>query len=90
MVNWTLINRESNKKCKQLCIDHDVTRCENCGYNNLLSFAHRHKRVFYKSQPELLHDWDQFLLLCIRCHHEIEYSKDKTEEIFNRLRGKIE
>lgn len=87
MVNWTLINKAANKKCKDQCVEKEVTRCENCGYDNLLSFAHRHKRIWYKSQPEKLYDWNEFLLLCLRCHHDIEYSRDKTDELFNRLRG---
>jgi hypothetical protein len=87
MTNWTFINRESNKKCKQICIDKEIFQCENCGYDNLLSFAHKHKRIWYKSQPEKLHDFSEFLLLCLKCHHEIEYSREKTEELFKRLRG---
>lgn len=53
----------------------------------MLSFAHRHKRVWYRSCPELLSDFNQVLLLCIPCHEEIEYSTEKTESIFMLKRG---
>lgn len=61
---------------------------ENCWYDNTLAFAHRHKRRFYYSKPELLWTFNQTVLACNSCHGQIEYDSDLTEEIFNRLRGK--
>ena len=58
-----------------------------CWINNGLSFAHRHKRIWYKRQPALLEDFNQTLLLCLRCHENIEYNREITKEVFSKLRG---
>jgi len=79
-------NAKATRKCKEILIDKDITRCENCGSNFMLTIAHRKKRRHYNLEQEKLWDFNEFLLLCVKCHDDIEYSRDKTEEIFARLR----
>ncbi len=81
------LNIVANKKLKKLFLDKGKTRCEICGTENYLSFAHKHKRIYYRSHQELLSNFNQVLLLCIRCHMELEVSREQTEKIFTRLRG---
>ncbi len=80
------LNLEANKKLKQIFSDKEIIQCELCGIGNYLSFAHRHKRIFYRSRSELLSNFDQVLLLCIRCHNILETNQKLTEETFIRLR----
>ena len=87
-MNRTIMNREANKLMKKWCIEHETTRCELCGNDNFLSFAHRQKRVDYHSIEELSNP-KEFLLLCVPCHQKIEYSREKTKEVFAKLRGGI-
>ena len=79
------------KHLKKLYLAKGITRCElrfdGCWGNNGLSWAHRHKRIFYKSQPELLEDFNQTILACVYCHQKIEYDRKLTEEKFIKLRG---
>ena len=79
------MNKEANRRMKEWCMNNDVTRCEMCGADNFLSFAHRQKRRYYNSVEELSNP-SEFLLLCVPCHQKIEYSKEKTEEAFKKLR----
>lgn len=83
----TKANLEANRRLKKLFIEKGITRCEVCGADNFLSFAHRHKRDWYSGDVEKLSDWEQVLLLCIPCHEKIEVSREKTEELFNKLRS---
>lgn len=68
-----------------------ITSCElrlpGCWRDNALSFAHRHKRAWYLSHPELLGKFNQTLLACIPCHTQIEFNKKLTEELFEIKRG---
>ena len=81
------INQKANRRLKQLFMDKEVVWCEMCGTTSMLTFAHRHKRIYYRSHPELLSDYNQVLLLCQQCHNEIEYDREKSDEVFERLRG---
>lgn len=67
-----------------------ITQCElhleGCWRYNTLSFAHRHKRRYYKG-TDMLWTFNQTILACIPCHQKIEYDSDLTEEIFEKLRG---
>jgi hypothetical protein len=58
-----------------------VTQCEaqwpGCLKNNFLSFAHRMKRRFIKTQEEL----ETVCLLCQNCHDRIEYDPNMYEII---------
>jgi len=82
---------EQRKKLKELYFSKGITSCElhldGCWGNNALSFAHRHKRSWYYGNEELLGDFNQTLLVCIPCHNKIEFNKELTEELFNKLRG---
>lgn len=62
--------------------DRDITRCEFCGTDSFLSFAHRYKR----NDPRCEHTFKGTLLLCVPCHTTIEYDRDATEKAFERLR----
>lgn len=82
------ININSNRKLKKLFEEKNIVRCEVCGSTYMLSFAHRHKRVWYRSCPDLLSSFNQVLLLCIPCHEKIEYDTEATKELFLKKRGK--
>jgi len=84
-------------KLKAIYLDKGITTCEmkwphECWHDNGLSFAHRHKRAFYRLCPERLAEFDQTLLLCIPAHQWIEHGDKKstgrelTEKIFKELR----
>lgn len=83
-------NKHANKKLKELYTEKGIRFCEarfpGCFVNNFLTFAHKHKRVFYLSCPEKLYAFDETLLLCVKCHDKIETSRELTEEIFRKLR----
>lgn len=81
------INIQANRDLKEYFLEIEVERCERCGTGWGLTFAHRHKRYWYYSRPELLSDPNQVLLLCLDCHRHIEPSRERTEELFLRLRG---
>jgi hypothetical protein len=85
-----LINLEVNRKIKEMFLEKGIDKCEirlpGCMITWPLAPAHRHKRVWYYSQPELLSDFSQFVLACQRCHEKIENDKDLTEKVFKRLR----
>lgn len=90
-INRTQLNKIANKHLKELFTEKEISRCENCGFSFALSFAHRHKRKWYYDQPqELLWDFNQVLLLCLKCHDNSEYTPGETEKLFDKLRGKIE
>jgi hypothetical protein len=75
-----------------------IVTCEmewphDCWHDNGLSFAHRHKRGWYRTQPEKLAEFDQTLLLCAPAHDWIEYGdkentgRELTEKIFKEKRA---
>ena len=83
------VNQIANRIMKKHCIDNGITRCELCNSDYHLTFAHRHKRRDYYSKPTwLLSDKNQFLLLCLKCHQDIEYDMKKTKSVFYNKRGK--
>ena len=81
-----------NQKLKKIYLDKEITTCElrlnGCVNNFALGFAHRHKRNWYKHNPDLLMDFNQTILACQPCHEKIEYDKQLTQTMFGRLRGK--
>jgi len=79
-------NIDANKKLKEIFLEKGIVRCELCGTDNFLSFAHKHKRDWYRRYPELLSDYNQVLLLCIPCHEKIEVNRVETRALFIRLR----
>jgi len=83
----TRINIEANRVLKDLFTDKEITRCELCQSPFILSWHHRHKRMFYRSCPELLHEFNQVILVCAKDHDELERDKEYSKEVFMRLRG---
>lgn len=67
-------------------IESCEVRLEKCMGKFGLSFAHRHKRVWYYDKPGLLGSFNETVRACAYCHSEMEKDKDLTEEVFNRLR----
>jgi hypothetical protein len=57
-----------------------------CTRGLFLTIAHRHKRVWYKGDPELLADKNQWIVACVNCHDKIEHNQELTEKVFNNLR----
>jgi len=80
------INAKANKKCKADLLARSIVRCEMCGSGTMLSIAHKKKRRDYYSDPEGLSRWGEYLLLCQLCHQSIEFDKEKTKKVFERLR----
>ena len=86
------------KELKQLFEDKGITECEirltDCWRNNALSFAHLHKRDWYrnKERKHLLWDFSQVILACVPCHQIFDYdiSKDEFNSIFAKLRPPVD
>ena len=87
-MNKTQLNKQANILLKKYFYDNDITRCEMCGSDQWLTFAHRKKRRHYQTVEELS-DPNEVLLLCICCHQRIEYNKELTRETFRKLRDEI-
>ena len=83
------MSQQINKILKKKFLDIDTTRCEypNCNSEYGLTFAHRHKRRFYTNKS-MLTDLNQVVLLCLKHHMLIEYDKQATIDLFNKLRGR--
>lgn len=79
-------NKILKEKFEELGIRYCELRLKNCTPTNFLSFAHRHKRIYYKGDAERLSDMDEVILACINCHTKIEGNKELTETLFNKLR----
>lgn len=81
-------NLNANKELKIKYQELGITRCEKCNTEMFLTFAHKHKREWYRKQERqhLLADMNETLLLCQKHHDEIEVSKEKTEKLFSELR----
>lgn len=82
----------ANKVIKKICDEKGIHKCEiglsGCWISNELHPAHKHKRIWYRSCPELLSDFNQWILACPVCHEKLEYEKELTLETFKRLRPK--
>ena len=82
-------NRAANKILKKIYADKDIRYCElrfpKC-WRVIQGFAHRHKRGWYNSRPELLADFNQTLGACNSCHQVIEDDAELTEKMFEKLR----
>ena len=55
----TQINQEANKKLTKLWLHKGIDRCELCGSTFGLTNMHRHKRIWYYKNPELLYSYSQ-------------------------------
>lgn len=79
---------------KKLYKDKGITYCEvgrvignvKCAINNMLSFAHKQKRINYRSNPEKLSSYEETVVCCVPCHMIIEQSKELTQKVFSILR----
>lgn len=80
-------NQKANREIKKMFIKRGICCCEFCGSDYCLTFAHRHKRIWYRSCLELLYEFTQVLLLCQKCHDMIEYDAERTKNVFMALRG---
>ena len=83
----------ANKEIKRICDEKGIHSCEiklngNCWGSSEIHPAHKHKRIWYRSCPELLSDFNQWILACPYCHEKLEYDKKLTLETFKRLRSK--
>ena len=78
-------------KLKKIYLEKGITTCEiglsGCMKDFGLSFAHKHKRVYYYQRPELLGSFNETILACAFCHQEIEKDRELTEMVFKKLRG---
>lgn len=96
-------NKQANVEIKEMFVELGTRCCEICPilielgelknpcfHDNFLSFAHRHKRLDYRSRPEMLSSFNQVALACQNGHDTIEYNKELTQKVFNILRGKDE
>lgn len=63
-----------------------LVKCECLGKFTVAN-AHRHKRAYYKGDPVLLADPQQWVKACVNCHDAIEHDPELTEEVFMKLRG---
>lgn len=80
------MNRESNRRLKELFLNKGITKCEICGTDNYLSWAHRAKRRYYNTVEELS-DFNSVILACIPCHNKyLEWDGEIKEEWFKKLR----
>lgn len=85
-------NLDANRKIAQMWIENGIDYCELgltvCIQRMLpLQNVHRHKRMWYRNQPEKLFDWKQVVRGCTACHNKIEHDKQLTEAVFFNLRG---
>lgn len=75
----------AKKKLKKIYLEKEITRCEICGLDNFLGFAHDKKRIEYYGTDNL-GKFEHTLLLCNECHKRIEYDRKLTKYYFNLLR----
>ena len=91
-MNWQERNREVVKSLKKIYEGRMIFRCEVqtpgiCLHFMFMSFHHRHKRRWYKLQPELLKTFNQTIIVCGACHDFLEQHPEESRETFERLRG---
>jgi len=79
-------NIVANKELKKNFEEAGIMRCEVTGKTWALTFAHRHKRIEYRSCPEKLSDLNEVLLLTVNVHNLIEHDRQLTKDLFNCLR----
>lgn len=65
------------------------SRVSSVGTELKMTYAHRHKRDWYKqgSRYPLLHSYLETLRCCIPCHMIIEGNRKLTNQLFIKLRG---
>lgn len=93
-------NQDANSKLDLLYEKKGINYCElslseNClkkekysyGEKLKLSYAHRHKRIWYRDKPGLLHSFNETVRACLPCHEVIEHDRKLTDKMFTLLRG---
>lgn len=73
-------------QCEALGLDFCEIRLPGCMGTFGIAPAHKHKRVWYKGNPELLADYNEWVAACQACHDKIEVDKELTKVWFERLR----
>lgn len=65
------------------------TKTSSVGTKLGMTYAHRHKRVWYKEKEKrhLLHAFHETLRCCLSCHMKIETDRKLTNKLFIELRG---
>lgn len=80
----------ARKKIAEIAEENNINICEiklqGCLVNFALAPAHRHKRIWYKGNIDLLSDFNQWICACVVCHDKIENNEKLTEEVFKRCR----
>ena len=83
-------NREARKRIAIISQESNLNHCEiqlpGCMKYFGLAPAHRHKRDWYGGDVDKLSDPNEWVASCQWCHDQIEKSREKTEEVFNKLR----
>jgi len=78
------------KKLDVVYLEKRIITCEakleKCLIDWPLAYAHLHKRLWYKNQPELLGDFNQTILCCQNCHQKMEGNNELTKQVFAKLR----
>jgi len=88
------INIEARKKIAEIAEDMNINYCElnfkGCMRTFGVAPAHKYPREWYRSKPELLSDYHQWIIGCQYCHQILDDRSKTTEEekdeIFNQLR----
>jgi len=97
------INSEANKKLDKIykklglrdicevnmsptCLK--VAKTSSVGTRLEMTYAHKNKRIWYKSQgnQKYLSSFEHTVRACLHCHIEMEKNRAKTLEVFKRLR----
>ena len=80
-----VMNQKARKMIAVYCERINLNSCENCGSTFGIAPAHFENRRFYHTVEELA-DPKNWVCLCLKCHISCESNKEKTEELFGRLR----
>ena len=84
------INLDARRKIATYCFEHDIEYCEllfpGCMYNFGVAPAHKEKREWYRTKPELLYDRSHWRVACQWCHNILDdrskTSKQKSDSYF--------
>lgn len=83
-------NRKARRMIAEQCADRGIQFCEirlaGCRGTFGIAPAHKHKRIFYKGDPNLLAEYTEWVAACQACHDKIEVDRELTEQVFKRLR----
>ena len=91
----TEINREARRKIAEECEMRGLDSCElrfkGCMGRSFLAPAHRERREWYLGRPELLSDYNQWVVSCVSCHAILDdrskTTKEESDRYFVNLRG---